>query len=68
LDDNVIGRTTINPSNAVEGTRLIIGNKQVEVKFALIFIYALLLAEKLIKLILDYRATVTKTIFSREES
>ncbi|KYM80237.1 DNA repair and recombination protein RAD54B [Atta colombica] len=31
LDDNVIGRTTINPSNAVEGTRLIIGNKQVEI-------------------------------------
>ncbi|KAG5312115.1 RA54B protein, partial [Acromyrmex insinuator] len=31
LDDNVIGRTTINPSNAVEGARLIIGNKQVEI-------------------------------------
>ncbi|KYQ58212.1 DNA repair and recombination protein RAD54B [Trachymyrmex zeteki] len=31
LDDNVIGRTTINPSNAVEGSRLIIGNKQVEI-------------------------------------
>ncbi|KAG5334538.1 RA54B protein, partial [Acromyrmex charruanus] len=31
LDDNVIGRTTINLSNAVEGARLIIGNKQVEI-------------------------------------
>ncbi|XP_018402156.1 PREDICTED: DNA repair and recombination protein RAD54B-like, partial [Cyphomyrmex costatus] len=31
LDGNIIGRTTINPSNAVEGFRLIIGNKQVEI-------------------------------------
>ncbi|CAL1677011.1 unnamed protein product [Lasius platythorax] len=32
LDGKVMGRKTINPSNAVEGSRLIIGNKQIEIK------------------------------------
>lgn len=31
LDGNVVGKTTINSSNAVEGSRLIIGNKEVEI-------------------------------------
>ncbi|XP_071561970.1 DNA repair and recombination protein RAD54B isoform X1 [Temnothorax nylanderi] len=31
LDGNVVGRSKINPSNAIEGFRLIIGNKQVEI-------------------------------------
>ncbi|XP_032677670.1 DNA repair and recombination protein RAD54B-like isoform X1 [Odontomachus brunneus] len=31
LDGNIIGRTTINPSNAVEGSRLIIASKQIEI-------------------------------------
>lgn len=32
MDGNVIGKKTINPSDAVEGSRLNIGNKQIEVK------------------------------------
>jgi len=32
LDSNIIGRTTIDPSSIVEGSRLIVGNKQVEVR------------------------------------
>lgn len=28
----MVGRTTIDPNNAVEGSRLIIGNKQIEVR------------------------------------
>lgn len=32
MDGNVMGRTKIDPSNAVEGSRLIIGNKEIEVR------------------------------------
>lgn len=32
MDGNIMGRTKIDPSNAVEGFRLIIGNKQIEVR------------------------------------
>nr|XP_012228606.1 PREDICTED: DNA repair and recombination protein RAD54B-like isoform X2 [Linepithema humile] len=31
MDGNIMGRTKIDPSNAVEGFRLIIGNKQIEI-------------------------------------
>ncbi|XP_011875667.1 PREDICTED: DNA repair and recombination protein RAD54B-like isoform X3 [Vollenhovia emeryi] len=31
LDGNVLGRGTIHPSNAIEGSRLVVGNKQVEI-------------------------------------
>ncbi|XP_025152483.1 DNA repair and recombination protein RAD54B isoform X1 [Harpegnathos saltator] len=31
LDGNVIGRATVNPSNAVEGSRLIIASKEIEI-------------------------------------
>lgn len=36
-----MGRTMLNLNNVVEGSRLIVGNKQIEVReLALIFIYA----------------------------
>ncbi|KYN17695.1 DNA repair and recombination protein RAD54B [Trachymyrmex cornetzi] len=31
LDGNIIGRTTVNPNNMAEGSKLIIGSKQVEI-------------------------------------
>lgn len=68
LDGNVMGRTTINLSTVTEGSRLIIGNKQIEVReLALIFIYGILSVENLAKLILDYRSGITRAICAREE-
>lgn len=62
-------RTTINLSNVAEGSRLIMGNKQIEVKeLALIFIYSILSIENLTKLILDCRSGVTRAVYTREES
>ncbi|KAL6260447.1 hypothetical protein P5V15_007972 [Pogonomyrmex californicus] len=31
LDDNIIGKITINPNNVMKGSKLIIGNKQIEI-------------------------------------
>lgn len=55
-----MGKKTINPNSAVEGSRLIIGNKQIEVRVCINAHLCNIICKNLVKLILDYRSSVTR--------
>lgn len=69
MDGNVIGRTTINPSNIVEGSRVIIASKQLEVRvFTDVYLYNIIYTKEFDKVkILDNRTNIWRVTCIREE-